>query len=733
MQKSKLFFIIVLACTARWVCSAGPTKASGVLPGVCRLPQTCYTCHHSHLSENPQNCAACHSGHRAFACGPACCRHGVYGTIGTMVIGRWSAQYTLLPDNRVLTTGGYSNYIGLMQGLADTFEASAEIFDPATGTSRLLEATMSSPRINHTATLLDDGTVLIAGGATSRSRAGGELLATAELFDPATETFTPAGSLQIARCRHTATLLDDGRVLIAGGSTSVSYAAARGRRTAELYDPATGTFTLAWPMTAPRQNHAAVPLDDGRVFLAGGSRGPATGHLLASTEFFDPLTGLFARGPEMSAARLGNGTIRLRDGRVLMGPAVEYEMLNAFRGQLPLVIRNDSEIFDPVADAFTPSDPQVPESAYMHEIGEYQTFALPDGTILRADGGDEVWEFPVSHLYDPKTDTYANTGPVQYPRWEKNAVMLRDGRPLEIGGYHMLYGFIRQIEAYTPSLESQIAGLENTLSDLPAAAFTNSAARDLLAGYLADIAGHVAGQDFDSARTAAETDVRAAVDGCFDGQSADDLITDCTFQGDLYYPARLLADTLERTVTGNQPPTAAAFADVRTGEKPLEVTFSGSGTDEDGAVLLYDWDFGDYHLGNGQTVSHEYPHAGTYTVTLTVIDDYGAEATASLTVSVTEHGQQRSISYQARIQPVLDAFCHNCHPAGGAGGRRLSTYEAVMDPGESGPIVVPGDPDESRLVQYLESGHPIAHAPHGYGSAFVQDIRAWITDGALDN
>lgn len=705
--------------------------ASGVLPGMCREPNSCYTCHHTNQASQAQNCATCHSG---FNYDSGCCKTGVYGMAGNMVIGRGFAQYTLLPDNRVLTTGGYSNYAGMMNGLANTFEDTGEIFDPATGVSTLLDSKMSISRVNHSTTLLKNGKVLIVGGSSTRSSTTGELLASAELFDPLTEQFTLTGSMRFARSRHTATLLDDGRVLIAGGGNEVSYSKSRGRWTAELYDPETGTFSMAGFMTAPRQNHSATLLDDGRVLIAGGAMGTATSNLLSSTEFFDPATNRFVKGPDMSGARIYVGSIKLRDGRVLMGPQLEYHVLPAFFGELPLHITHDTEIFDPASETFIQITPPS-TSAYMHEVGDYQTFALLDGTVLRADGGDELWEFPVTHIFNPETNSYSYAGSVKYPRWEKNGVMLKDGRPLEMGGYTMLNGFITQIEIYTPSLESQIKGLQNVVSDLSETAFSGGGTKKSISDQLESISGFINKEDYASALTLMNTVIVPAMDGCYSGTTSDDVITDCEAQDKVYYVAQLLATTLDRTIAGNQPPTAVASADVLTGEKPLEVHFTGNASDADGSVAMYTWDFGDYQLGNEQNPTHTYENVGTYTVTLTVADDYGAETSRTLTIVVTENSQTFKVSYKAHIQPIFDSYCHNCHPMGGAAGRKLQTYDQVMEETKNGTIVIPYDPDNSKLVQNLEAGHPFSSywAPYGAGTIFAEYIRNWIAEGALNN
>jgi len=161
---------------------------------------------------------------------------------------------TLLGDGRVLVTGGSIVH--------DSATASAEVYDPAAGTWTEV-APMSIGRVGHTATLLDDGTVLVAGGHLGIESPGPQ--ATAERFDPVTGRWTDAGSLLVGRSGHTATLLFDGKVLVAGGFTADGATA-----NAELFDPADGSSIPAAAMARARQGQAATRLSDGSVLVVGG-------------------------------------------------------------------------------------------------------------------------------------------------------------------------------------------------------------------------------------------------------------------------------------------------------------------------------------------------------------------------------------------------------------------------------------------------------------------------------
>jgi hypothetical protein len=209
----------------------------------------------------------------------------------------------LLTDGRVLVTGG----VGLKTGVA--WLRSSEIYDPAAG---IFSPTgdLNEPRADHSATLLNNGKVLVAGGYSNRGAQSG-ITQTTEIYDPAAGSFSPARDMSFSRFKHAAVLLRDGRVLIAGGIASPPDAS-RQYTTAELYDPATNSFARTGDMNMFRYKvkNAAALLADGKVLVAGGSWG---------LEIYDPATEKFSmRTGRMTPMRYYSTATLLPDGDVVI-------------------------------------------------------------------------------------------------------------------------------------------------------------------------------------------------------------------------------------------------------------------------------------------------------------------------------------------------------------------------------------------------------------------------------
>jgi hypothetical protein len=250
---------------------------------------------------------------------------------------------TLLTTGQVLIAGGFD-----ASSAYDAPTASAELFDPMTQTF-MATGSMHTPRVFHTATLLCDTSaitcsdlqVLVAGGEYGTGYP--TTIATTELFDPVTGTFTSTGSLLAPREGHTATLLGDGKVLIAGGETLDQLSQPSLAAGAELFDPGTATFTATGSLNVPRNYHTATLLKNGKVLIAGGLGG--NNGIIGEAELYDPATGLFTPTGSMVHPRYLHSATMLTSGSVLL---VGGEGTGADAGGVAA-----GEIYDPDTTTFT--------------------------------------------------------------------------------------------------------------------------------------------------------------------------------------------------------------------------------------------------------------------------------------------------------------------------------------------------------------------------------------------
>ena len=209
---------------------------------------------------------------------------GAFSITGSPITPRQFHTATLLSNGKVLLTGGISAYISAYSANAPGL-ATAELYDPSAGTFTAT-GDMTAPRASHTATLLSDGKVLITGGYSSiAGDAFTGATATAELYDPNTGTFSLTGQMSAARFWHSATLLNNGKVLVAGGYPYPPTG------TAELYDPLTGAFARTGSMTTPRAQQLATSLADGRILIVPSGDGAD----YDTAEIYDPGTESFRR------------------------------------------------------------------------------------------------------------------------------------------------------------------------------------------------------------------------------------------------------------------------------------------------------------------------------------------------------------------------------------------------------------------------------------------------------
>lgn len=309
---------------------------------------------------------------------------------------------TLLPDGKVLIAGGFHE-----QGTSEIPIASAEIYDPHTDAFTPV-SDMNEERSGHTATLLRNGQVLIVGGWGLRGRS-----TTAELFDPKTSKFHFAAILAEPRASMTATLLKNGKVLIAGGDSARNTP----QLIAEIYDPVSNTFTQSGSLNHGRSAHTATLLKDGRVLLVGGRPRYDASIVLSSAEIYDPATGKFTFTGNLNRIRYKHAAVRLLDGDVLViggsnqddwsGKYSSAELYDTGKGKF-------NRISDLTGKRFKLADAAV---------------LLDNGDVLIGGGNREI------ELFDTQNRRFVTVDKIDDDYYFSVLTLLKDGRVLITGGY----------------------------------------------------------------------------------------------------------------------------------------------------------------------------------------------------------------------------------------------------------------------------------------------------------
>ena len=339
-----------------------------------------------------------------------------FSSSGTMVTPRYNHTATLLPSGVVLLAGGSDTSGNIL--------ASAEIFNPMAGTFAST-GNLNTGRAWDTATLLPNGLVLFVGGADANYN----VLSSAELYNPATGTFSQTGSLNTARFLHTATLLDNGMVLIAGGEDANGDMLA----SAELYNPATGTFSYTGNLNVGRAYHTATTLDSGQVLIAGGF--DSSYNVDATAEVYDPTAATFTFTGSMNTARYTHTATLLNNGNVLIagGYDVNYNTLAS------------AEIFNPTTGAFTTT------GSLIEGRGSPTATLLNDGQVLFVGGTDQGTNVPDAELYDPVAASFSQSGTPSAALYLQTATLLPGGNLLLAGGVDDSDGAVGASQSYQPS------------------------------------------------------------------------------------------------------------------------------------------------------------------------------------------------------------------------------------------------------------------------------------------
>jgi len=328
-----------------------------------------------------------------------------------------SPTLTVLNDGTVLEAGGSDSNGNPL--------ASASVYNPSAGTFTPT-GSLASPRYVASATLLNNGQVLVAGGVST----GTTVIGTTELFSPVAGTFSSGGNLITARSGHTATLLPSGLILIAGGDD----ANGNPLNSAELFNPVTGASQATGNLNTARDSHVAVSLNDGTVLIAGGL--DSSGNVLQSAEIYNPQTALFTVAPSMVAPRALFKGVLLNNGSVLLAGGVDSNKNS----------QASAELYNPSTQVFSATGSMTSARSF------FTATLLNNGTVLLAGGLDASGNvLGTAELYDPVAGTATPTANFITPRYVDTAVLLTNGNVLEIAGLDSNFNRLASAELFQPS------------------------------------------------------------------------------------------------------------------------------------------------------------------------------------------------------------------------------------------------------------------------------------------
>ena len=367
----------------------------------------------------------------------------IWTATGSLTAARFGHTATLLPSGKLLVEGGHNGSANFIGAGDIGFLSSAEIYDPATGNWGSYTGWLATARYQHTATLLPNGKLLIAGGAGINSaKTGSASLASVELYEPAIGNWTVTGAFATTRTNHTATLLPNGKILVAGGVGGSGYLAS-----AELYDPTTGTWAATGSLATARRYHTATLLPNGKVLVAGGvnSSGFPT-----SAELYDPATGTWTGTGSLAAGRNLPAAVLLPNGKLLITGGYNSSYLAT------------AELYDPANGTWTATGSLAFARIY-HTMTQ-----LPNGKTLVTGGLNSSGLATTAELYDPATGIWSATSSPTTARYQHTATLLPNGKVLVAGGYNGSY--LASAELYDPAI-----GTWNATGSLATARYQHAA------------------------------------------------------------------------------------------------------------------------------------------------------------------------------------------------------------------------------------------------------------------
>jgi hypothetical protein len=336
-----------------------------------------------------------------------------WSTTGSLLMPRTDHQMVPLSTGKVLVAGGW---IG-------TAVASSELYDPATGTFAATGST-NIARSNFTATLLQGGTVLAAGGV---STVEDPCLSSAEMYDPTSGTWSLTTPMSTWRCYHVASALLDGRLLVAGGNDG----------TAEVFSPALGTWTNLGSMAADHNGGTASRLADGRVLIAGGLPNWTDLDAVSTAELFDPVTNTFQTTGPLAVARTDDMAVTLDNGNVLVTAGA-----SAWNWDVDTVPYASTELYDPATGSF-----HAGPALRVPRILATATLVGSNRVLVAGGGGGEANDRN-AEMYDALTNAWTSAGAMTYPRTLPKSARMSNGNVLIAGGYNYPLGYTAVAEVF---------------------------------------------------------------------------------------------------------------------------------------------------------------------------------------------------------------------------------------------------------------------------------------------
>ena len=351
----------------------------------------------------------------------------------SLALGSWSAgprpsvgrefhSANLVSGSRLLVAGGLR---------ASGPTATSEIFD-SQARRWSHAASLSRARMAHAGVTLFGGNVLVAGGGTLSGSSPAGYLASAEVYEPGADIWRSAGEMSVPRANHTATLLADGRVLVAGGLNSFG----RGIAGAEIYNPVTNSWSSAGAMREARYHHTATILPNRKVLVAGGHQltGDGSTVALSSAEVYDPARNSWAPAPRMGVPRDNHTATSLPGGRVLVVGG----------GTRTAGFEAGTEIYDPVANRWS-------RTARLREPRAFHaTTLLGGGGVLAVGGLNDCGALASAEVFSPSSGRWVRTRSLRTPRGELSVTRFRDGQVLAAGGSTIVGAILGSSELFRP-------------------------------------------------------------------------------------------------------------------------------------------------------------------------------------------------------------------------------------------------------------------------------------------